>query len=82
MVEKDTPEIVPLEKEFEVEEYIMGSELLDDDCWIRDKKEMDEDDELSQKSVRNEHLPRGNSGNKFGRTLVSFFWLMDMPIME
>ena len=32
VVEKDTPEIVPLEKEFEVEECITGNEPLDDDC--------------------------------------------------
>ena len=44
VVEKDTPEIVPLEREFEFEECLVGSEPLDDDYWIGGKKEMDEED--------------------------------------
>ena len=51
MVKKDAPELVPLEKEFEVEECIMGSEPLDDDCWIGGTKEMDEEDKLSRESL-------------------------------
>ena len=47
VVEKDASDVVPLEKEFEVEACAMKSEPLDDDCWNRGKKEMDEEDGLS-----------------------------------
>ena len=47
VVEKDTPEIVPLVMGFKLEEYVVGHEPLHDDCWIGGKKEMDEEDGLS-----------------------------------
>ena len=40
MVDKDTPEIVLNEREFKVEECVVGKETLDDDCWIGGKNEM------------------------------------------
>ena len=50
MVEKDAPEIVPPEKQFEVEECVVGSEPLDNDCWMGGKNEMNEEDELCKES--------------------------------
>ena len=51
VAEKNTPEIVPLKKEFEVEECIMGHEPLYGDYWVGGKKEMDEEDEFSKEYV-------------------------------
>ena len=51
MVEKDTPEIVPLERKFKVEQCVLGNEPLHDDCLIGGKKEMDKEDELCKESL-------------------------------
>ena len=41
VVENDALEIVPLEREVEVEESVMGNEPLDNDYWIGSKNETD-----------------------------------------
>ena len=61
VVEKDAPEIVPLGKEFEVEECMVGSEPLDDDCWIGGKKEMKKKDDFCKESLLIESLCQANS---------------------